>query len=214
MSASCRYNPIKTIKTSILGTMNMLGLAKRTRARFLLTSTSEVLLPCPCLIRCHNVKNLARADRHKLGIEPQQGPNQGLFKTILYRRKCRVSWALSKWHNFHQCLQPHAKCCMKHHTGSLIVKSSGSIVHFQQICLSLASEALWIRQTNGFQGRIHCNFSVQWSDSSAMECDHDIGWSTFVVRQKLVASWWSESHLQKHLSRSFLSHDHPMLLYV
>lgn len=40
---SCtRYNPIKTIKTNFLGTMNMLGLAKRTRARFLLTSTSEV----------------------------------------------------------------------------------------------------------------------------------------------------------------------------
>ena len=37
-----KYNPIKTIKTSFLGTMNMLGLAKRTRARFLLTSTSEV----------------------------------------------------------------------------------------------------------------------------------------------------------------------------
>ncbi len=37
-----RYNPIKTIKTSFIGTMNMLGLAKRTRARFLLTSTSEV----------------------------------------------------------------------------------------------------------------------------------------------------------------------------
>lgn len=37
-----RYNPIKTLKTSILGTMNMLGLAKRTKARFLLTSTSEV----------------------------------------------------------------------------------------------------------------------------------------------------------------------------
>jgi len=35
-------NPIKTIKTSVLGTMNMLGLAKRTGARILLTSTSEV----------------------------------------------------------------------------------------------------------------------------------------------------------------------------
>lgn len=30
------------MKTSFLGTMNMLGLAKRTKARFLLTSTSEV----------------------------------------------------------------------------------------------------------------------------------------------------------------------------
>ena len=37
-----RYNPIKTIKTSFIGTMNMLGLAKRTKARFLLSSTSEV----------------------------------------------------------------------------------------------------------------------------------------------------------------------------
>lgn len=37
-----QYNPIKTIKTSTMGTLNMLGLAKRIRARMLLTSTSEV----------------------------------------------------------------------------------------------------------------------------------------------------------------------------
>lgn len=37
-----QLNGIKTIKTNILGTMNMLGLAKRTNARILLTSTSEV----------------------------------------------------------------------------------------------------------------------------------------------------------------------------
>jgi UDP-glucuronate decarboxylase len=35
-------NPIKTIKTSVIGTMNMLGLAKRVKARFFLASTSEV----------------------------------------------------------------------------------------------------------------------------------------------------------------------------
>lgn len=35
-------NPIKTIKTNVSGTINMLGLAKRVRARFLLASTSEV----------------------------------------------------------------------------------------------------------------------------------------------------------------------------
>ena len=39
---AARYNPIKTIKTSFLGTMNMLGLARRVRARFLISSTSEV----------------------------------------------------------------------------------------------------------------------------------------------------------------------------
>jgi len=37
-----QYNPIKTIKTSVLGTMNMLGLAKRVRGRILQASTSEV----------------------------------------------------------------------------------------------------------------------------------------------------------------------------
>ena len=37
-----KYNPIKTIKTGFMGTMNMLGLAKRCRARFLISSTSEV----------------------------------------------------------------------------------------------------------------------------------------------------------------------------
>lgn len=37
-----QYNPIKTLKTNFEGTLNMLGLAKRCKARFLLTSTSEV----------------------------------------------------------------------------------------------------------------------------------------------------------------------------
>jgi len=37
-----QYNPVKTVKTNVLGTLNMLGLAKRVKARFLLASTSEV----------------------------------------------------------------------------------------------------------------------------------------------------------------------------
>ena len=37
-----QYNPIKTIKTSVLGAVNMLGLAKRVKARILQASTSEV----------------------------------------------------------------------------------------------------------------------------------------------------------------------------
>ena len=37
-----QYNPIKTAKTSFLGTFNMLGLAKRVGAKFLLASTSEI----------------------------------------------------------------------------------------------------------------------------------------------------------------------------
>ncbi len=37
-----QYNPVKTVKTNVIGTLNMLGLAKRVKARFLLASTSEV----------------------------------------------------------------------------------------------------------------------------------------------------------------------------
>jgi UDP-glucuronate decarboxylase len=37
-----QYNPVKTIKTNVMGTINMLGLAKRVRARLFLASTSEV----------------------------------------------------------------------------------------------------------------------------------------------------------------------------
>jgi UDP-glucuronate decarboxylase len=37
-----QYNPVKTIKTNVLGTLNMLGLAKRVKARILLSSTSEI----------------------------------------------------------------------------------------------------------------------------------------------------------------------------
>lgn len=37
-----QHNPIKTIKTSVMGAMNMLGLAKRVGARILQASTSEV----------------------------------------------------------------------------------------------------------------------------------------------------------------------------
>jgi hypothetical protein len=41
-SVHYQYDPIKTMKTNVMGTLNMLGIAKRTGARFLLASTSEV----------------------------------------------------------------------------------------------------------------------------------------------------------------------------
>ncbi|MCH8966614.1 MAG: SDR family oxidoreductase [Planctomycetes bacterium] len=37
-----QYNPVKTVKTSVMGTLNMLGLAKRVEARILQASTSEI----------------------------------------------------------------------------------------------------------------------------------------------------------------------------
>ncbi len=37
-----QYNPVKTVKTSVMGTLNMLGMAKRVKARVLQASTSEI----------------------------------------------------------------------------------------------------------------------------------------------------------------------------
>jgi len=37
-----QYNPVKTVKTSIMGAINMLGLAKRVKAKILQASTSEI----------------------------------------------------------------------------------------------------------------------------------------------------------------------------
>jgi UDP-glucuronate decarboxylase len=37
-----QYNPVKTVKTSVMGAINMLGLAKRVRAKILQASTSEI----------------------------------------------------------------------------------------------------------------------------------------------------------------------------
>ena len=37
-----QYNPVKTVKTNVMGTINMLGLAKRVKARILQASTSEI----------------------------------------------------------------------------------------------------------------------------------------------------------------------------
>jgi UDP-glucuronate decarboxylase len=47
-----QFNAVKTVKTSFMGTLNMLGLAKRTKARFLISSTSG--------------KNLIKLDRTRL----------------------------------------------------------------------------------------------------------------------------------------------------
>jgi len=60
------YNPVKTIKTNTVGTVNMLGLAKRVDARILIASTSEVYgdpeveigLSCGILLMIKIIDNL------------------------------------------------------------------------------------------------------------------------------------------------------------
>ncbi|KAK7060145.1 hypothetical protein VNI00_000909 [Paramarasmius palmivorus] len=46
-----QYNAVKTVKTSFMGTLNMLGLAKRTKARFLISSTSVDMQRCTEILK-------------------------------------------------------------------------------------------------------------------------------------------------------------------
>ena len=49
-------NPIKTAKTSFMGTLNMLGLAKRTNAKILFTSTSEIYGDPKSILSLNHIK--------------------------------------------------------------------------------------------------------------------------------------------------------------
>ena len=73
-----QYNPIKTSKTSFLGTYNMLGLARRVKSRLLLASTSEVygdpeVHPQPESYRgCVNIPIAAAVRQQVQGSSSQQ----------------------------------------------------------------------------------------------------------------------------------------------
>ncbi|KAG8074460.1 hypothetical protein GUJ93_ZPchr0006g41227 [Zizania palustris] len=65
-----KHNPVKTIKTNVIGTLNMLGLAKRVGARILLTSTSEVYGVRSCYDEGKRVAETLTFDYHRQhGIE-------------------------------------------------------------------------------------------------------------------------------------------------
>jgi len=67
------YNPVKTIKTNTVGTVNMLGLAKRVSARILIASTSEVYGDPEVSWNSRDIKNsmkdLASVFRIENGVE-------------------------------------------------------------------------------------------------------------------------------------------------
>ena len=61
-----QYDPVQTTKTCVHGAINMLGLAKRTKARILQASTSEVYGDPRCI---HNPRSIAaRSIRSGLGL--------------------------------------------------------------------------------------------------------------------------------------------------
>ena len=92
-----QYNSIKTIKTNILGTMNMLGLAKRTKARILLSSTSEV----------YGDPKISPQDENywghvnPIGIRSCYDEGKRLAETLMmeYHRNCKVDIRIARIFN-------------------------------------------------------------------------------------------------------------------
>jgi UDP-glucuronate decarboxylase len=83
-----QYNPVKTIKTNILGTLNMLGVAKRVKARMLLASTSEVYGD-PAV---HPQKEDYRGNVNPIGIRSCYEEGKRAAETLMmdYHRQNRV----------------------------------------------------------------------------------------------------------------------------
>lgn len=83
-----QYNPIKTLKTNVMGTMNMLGLAKRTKARILQASTSEVYGDP----HQHPQTEAYRGNVNTIGIRSCYDEGKRVAETLMmdYHREMRV----------------------------------------------------------------------------------------------------------------------------
>lgn len=92
-----QYNAIKTIKTNILGTMNMLGLAKRTKARILLSSTSEVYGDPKISPQDENYWG----NVNPIGIRSCYDEGKRLAETLMmeYHRNCNVEIRIARIFN-------------------------------------------------------------------------------------------------------------------
>jgi len=92
-----QYNGIKTIKTNVLGTLNMLGLAKRVNAKILLTSTSEVygdpdISPQP---------EEYNGNVNTIGIRSCYDEGKRVAETLMmeYNRNCNVTTRIARIFN-------------------------------------------------------------------------------------------------------------------
>ena len=78
-----QFNPIKTSKTSFLGTYNMLGLAKRINARFLMASTSEIYGDP----EVHPQKEEYKGSTNTMGIRSCYDEGERIAETLCYDYK-------------------------------------------------------------------------------------------------------------------------------
>jgi UDP-glucuronate decarboxylase len=83
-----QHNSIKTVKTNVMGTINMLGLAKRIRARILLSSSSEVYGDA----KVHPQKESYWGNVNPIGIRSCYDEGKRVAETLMmdYHRQNRV----------------------------------------------------------------------------------------------------------------------------
>jgi len=92
-----QYNPVKTVKTSVMGTINMLGMAKRTKARILQASTSEVYGdPCE-----HPQKETYWGNVNPVGVRSCYDEGKRLAETLMmdYHRQNGVDIRIARIFN-------------------------------------------------------------------------------------------------------------------
>ena len=92
-----QYNPVKTVKTNVMGTINMLGLAKRVRARILQASTSEVYGDP----EVHPQPESYWGNVNPIGIRSCYDEGKRLAETLMmdYRRQHRVDTRIARIFN-------------------------------------------------------------------------------------------------------------------
>jgi len=92
-----QYNPIKTVKTNVMGTINMLGLAKRIKARILLASSSEVYGDA----KVHPQKESYWGDVNPIGLRSCYDEGKRVAETLMmdYHRQNEVDIKIARIFN-------------------------------------------------------------------------------------------------------------------
>ena len=92
-----QYNPIKTVKTNVMGTINMLGLAKRIKARILLASSSEVYGDA----KVHPQKESYWGDVNPIGLRSCYDEGKRVAETLMmdYHRQNEVDIKITRIFN-------------------------------------------------------------------------------------------------------------------
>jgi UDP-glucuronate decarboxylase len=92
-----QHNPIKTVKTNVMGTINMLGLAKRIKARILLASSSEVYGDA----RIHPQTEAYWGNVNPIGLRSCYDEGKRVAETLMmdYHRQNRVDIRIARIFN-------------------------------------------------------------------------------------------------------------------